>query len=95
MPIECDLTWFCFCFDFVRSGARRGCCSIVCLRFQVEQTKQVDCNMSTKKVNSYTFSGIFRQLHLQVYKATNKQIVRLITYLITYHSCPWIMFSFN
>ena len=26
---ECDVTWFCFCFDFVRSHARCGCCSIV------------------------------------------------------------------
>ena len=36
---ECDVTWFCFCFD---SHARCGCCSIVCLRFQVKQIKQVD-----------------------------------------------------
>ena len=27
---ECNVTWFCFCFDFVRSHARCGCCSIVC-----------------------------------------------------------------
>ena len=26
---ECDVNWFCFCFDFVRSLARCGCCSIV------------------------------------------------------------------
>ena len=26
---ECDV----FCFDFVRSYARCGCCSIVCLRY--------------------------------------------------------------
>ena len=50
---ECDVTWFCFCFDFVRSHARCGCCSIVCLRFQVVQIKQVDCKMSTKNVNNY------------------------------------------
>ena len=29
---ECDVTWFCFCFDFVRLHARCGCCSIVCWR---------------------------------------------------------------
>ena len=34
---EYDVTWFCFCFDFVRSHIRCGCCSIVCLRFQVAQ----------------------------------------------------------
>ena len=50
---ECDMTWFCFCFDFVRSHARCGCCSTVCLHFQVEQIKQVDCKMSTKNVNNY------------------------------------------
>ena len=27
---ECDVTWFCFCFDFVCSHARCGCCSIFC-----------------------------------------------------------------
>ena len=27
---ECDVTWFCFYFDFVRSHARCDCCSIVC-----------------------------------------------------------------
>ena len=48
---ECDVTWFCFCFDFVHSRERYGCCFIVCLRFQVAQTKQVDCKMSTKNVN--------------------------------------------
>ena len=29
---ECDITWFCFCFDFVRLHGRCGCCSIVCLK---------------------------------------------------------------
>ena len=52
---ECDVTLllFCFCFDFVHSHARRSCCSIVCLRFQVVQIKQVDGKMSTKNVNNY------------------------------------------
>ena len=50
---ECDVTWFCFWFDFFRSHARFGCCSIVCLRFHVVQIKQVDCKMSTKNVNNY------------------------------------------
>ena len=36
-------------FGFVRSHAR----SIVCLRFQVVQIKQIDCKMSTKYVNNY------------------------------------------
>ena len=36
---ECDLTWFCFCFDFVRSHVRGGCRFIVYLRFQVVQNK--------------------------------------------------------
>ena len=39
---------FLFLFDFVHSHARCGCCSIVCLRFQVVQIKRVDCKMSTK-----------------------------------------------
>ena len=47
------LTWFCFCFDFVHSHEWCRCYSIVCLRFQVKQTKQVDCKMSTKNVNNY------------------------------------------
>ena len=34
---ECDVTFF--YIDFVRSHARWGCCSIVCLRFQVVQVK--------------------------------------------------------
>ena len=29
---ECDVIWFCFCFEFVRSHSRCGCCSIVCWR---------------------------------------------------------------
>ena len=29
---ECNMTWFCFCFDFVCSHTRCGCCSIVCWR---------------------------------------------------------------
>ena len=29
---ECDMTWFCFYFEFVRSHARCGCCSIFCQR---------------------------------------------------------------
>ena len=45
---ECDVTWLCFYFDFVRSHARCSCCSIVCLRFQVVQIKQVNCKLSTK-----------------------------------------------
>ena len=43
------LIFFLFLFDFVHSHARCGFCSIVCLRFQVMQIKQVDCKISTKK----------------------------------------------
>ena len=42
------LLWFC---SF--SHARCGCCSTVFLRFEVVQIKKVDCQMSTKLVNSY------------------------------------------
>ena len=50
---ECDVTWFCFCFDFLRSHVQRGCYFVVCLRFQVVEIKQADCKMSTKNVNNY------------------------------------------
>ena len=47
------LFWFCL-------HARCGCCSIVCLRFQVVQIKQADWKMSTKDVNNCkTFINIF------------------------------------
>ena len=49
---ERDVLSFVFCFVFVRSHARCGCCSIVCLRFQVIQIKKFDCKMSTKDVNN-------------------------------------------
>ena len=52
VQFEGDVTWFCFCFDSVRSHAPCGCCSIVCLRFQVLQIKQVDCKMTTTNVNN-------------------------------------------
>ena len=51
--LECDVNWFCFCFEFVCSYALCGCWSVVCLRFQVVQIKQVDWKMSTKNVNNY------------------------------------------
>ena len=48
----------------VLSHARCGFCSIVCLRFQVMQIKQVDCQMSTKKTFfKKTFRDIFGQLY--------------------------------
>ena len=51
---ECDVTlFFAFLFDFVHSHARCRCCSIVCLRFQDVQIKQVDCKMNTENVNNY------------------------------------------
>ena len=36
---ECDVTWFCFHFDFVCSHAWCACCSIVCSHFEVVQIK--------------------------------------------------------
>ena len=53
---ECDMAWFCFCFGFVRSHARRGCCSIVCLPFQSVQIKQIDCKIRTNTVQKLKFS---------------------------------------
>ena len=50
---ECDVTWFHFCFDFIRLHSMCGCFSIVCLRFQVVQVRQVDCKMSTENVSNY------------------------------------------
>ena len=52
--IECDVvTWFGFCFGFVRLYLRCGCCSIVCLRFEFVQIKQIDSKVSTKIMNDY------------------------------------------
>ena len=50
---ECDMNLFCSCFNFDRSQARYGCCSVVYLRFQVVQVKQIDWTMNTKNMNSY------------------------------------------
>ena len=50
---ECDVTCFCFCFDFIHSHVWYGCCSIVCLRFQVLQIKQAYSKASSKNVNNY------------------------------------------
>ena len=65
---------FLFLFDFVHSShARWGCCSIVCLRFQAMQIKQVDCKMSTKKsFIKRTFRDIFGHLHTEECKAMKK-----------------------
>ena len=64
---------FLFWFDFVHSHARCSCCSIVCLRFQAVQIKQVDYKMNTKK-NFFKkiFRDIFGQLLTQECKATKK-----------------------
>ena len=53
--VNLKMTWLglFFFFDFVCSQARYGCCSILCLRFQVVQIKKVDCKMGTKNVNNY------------------------------------------
>ena len=50
---ECDVTRFCFYFDFICLHTRFICCSIVGLRFHVAQIKHADCKMSTKNVNNY------------------------------------------
>ena len=50
---DCAVTWFCFYFDFIHSHEWCSCCSVVCLRFQVVQIKQVDCKMSTKNMNNH------------------------------------------
>ena len=50
---ECDVTRFCFYFDFICLHTRFSCCSIVGLRFHVAQIKHADCKMSTKNVNNY------------------------------------------
>ena len=74
--VNLNVTWLGFVFvliSFVHMP-QCGCCSIVCLRFQVVQIKQVDCKISTKNVNNCkwkTFHDTFGQLH------TRKQIVRL------------------
>ena len=49
----CNRTWFCFCFNFVSSNAQCSCSSIISLRFQVKQIKQVNCKISAKNVNYY------------------------------------------
>ena len=51
---ECDVTWFCFYFDFVCSHVRSECCSIICLLFQIVQIKQTGCKLSTKNVQLWT-----------------------------------------
>ena len=50
---EFDVTWSCFCFDFVLSHAWCDCCFIFCFPFQVVEIKQADCKKSTKNVNNY------------------------------------------
>ena len=74
---------FLFLFGFVHSPhAQCRCFSIVCLRFQViqikqMQIKQVDCKMSIKisskkKVFKTTFCDNFGQFHPQECKVTKK-----------------------
>ena len=76
---EYDVTCFCFCFDFIRSHAQCGCYSIVCLRFQVVQIKQVDCKMSTKNVNNYKYFMIFlgNCTHESIQPRKRRYVVRL------------------
>ena len=50
-----NVTWIGFVFvltSFVQMHGG-GCCSIVSLRFQAVQIKQVDCKTCTKNVNNY------------------------------------------
>ena len=63
-----NVTWICFCFDFVYSHAWCRCFSIVCLCFQDMQIKQVECKMNTKIVTHFKwkpFCDIFGQWHTQ------------------------------
>ena len=48
-----------FLFDFVYSQCTVGCCSIVCLRLQVMQIKQVESKMSKKHFFKKNISGFF------------------------------------
>ena len=57
---KCDVTWFCFCFDFV----------------QIEQVDCKMNPKNVNNYKRKTFRNIFGQLHTQEYKATKKQIVR-------------------
>ena len=73
---EHDISWFCFCFDFVHSYVRCSCCSIVYLRFQVVRIKQVDCKMSTKMwiiINKRNFVIVLDNCTHE-YKAVKKQM---------------------
>ena len=54
--VNLNVTWPCFCFDFVHSHAQCGCCSIVCLRLEDMQKKQADCKISTKNRNNYDYT---------------------------------------
>ena len=85
---ECDV-WLGFVFDFVRSYARCGCCSVVCLRFQVVQIKQVDCKMSTKNVNNYKWKAfceyktkIIRPQKKQMSKEVKEKPVKIIELIL-------------
>ena len=42
------MTLFLLCFDFVHSHAWCGCCSIVCLRFQDVEIKQVRLKLNVQ-----------------------------------------------
>ena len=64
---ECDVTCFHFCFEILGSHALCRCCSIVCLRFQVVQIKQIYYRSSTKNVDSYKWK-IFRDIFEQFFK---------------------------
>ena len=48
-----NVTWFCFCFDFIHLHAPCGCCSIVHLRFQVVQIRQVYSKQNIRNLNNY------------------------------------------
>ena len=69
------MTWFCFCFHFILSYVRHGCCSIVTLRFQVLQVK-TDW-LDTKNTKNINIINNFGQLHTQEFKATKNQVVRI------------------
>ena len=70
---ECDMTLlllllFGFCLISFIHNARCGCCSIVCLRLQVMQIKQVESKMSKKHFFKKKHFGIF------LYDYTHKNV---------------------
>ena len=58
VEFECDVIWFCFCFDFV----------------QIKQVDCKMGTKNVNNYKWKTFRNVFGQLHIQEYKATKKQM---------------------